>query len=265
MLNFGRICLVFLVGLVVTICSFVRLKYIPGFTTHKNFTYFYSYIGLWSSIEVYLSQVCCCMPAMAGLVRRTWSYLNNFWHGDQRLKSPQGATIVPGTQFNIFDSPTTGATDDIEQYSTSNSSSANRSKSQDSAPSPVIPLQPGQRSPPPPSPPPKHPSRAFITTHHNVNGIDGLPDILYHDHLNNVRLEVTDPPESPIRAQLRYIDRNMIPHDVELRGEYRRPSTPRPSGSRPPSRRAKRSFPRTMSPDLVPFAREKPSRDTLKE
>ncbi|KAF2166244.1 hypothetical protein M409DRAFT_23436 [Zasmidium cellare ATCC 36951] len=260
------ICLVFLVGLVVIVCSFVRLKYISGFTTHKNFTYFYSYIGLWNSIEVNLSQVCCCMPASIGLARQASTYLHHVRHHESRPESPLGATVVSGTQFEIFDPPSTiGATVDVEKYSTSQSSSANRSKSQDSAPSPVVPLQPGQRSPPTPSPPPKHPSRAFVTTHHDVSRSRDVPDILYHDHFNDVHLEVIDPPESPIRAQLRYIDRNMVPHDVELQGEYRRPSTPRPSASRPPSRRAMRYSPRTMSPDLVPFAKAKPSWDTLRE
>ncbi|KAK4497199.1 hypothetical protein PRZ48_011649 [Zasmidium cellare] len=225
------ICLVFLVGIVVLICSFVRLKYISGFTTHENFTYFYSYIGLWSTVEAYLSQVCCCMPAVAGLLERTSTYVQHLRHHEPRPESP-GATVVSGTQFTIFDPPSPSkATDDMEKYSTSQSSSANRSKSEDSAPSPVIPLQPGQRSPPTPSPPPKHPSRAFVTTHHDVSGSRDAPDILYHDHFNNVRLSVIDPPESPIRAQLRYIDRNMVPHDIELQGEPRRPSTPRPSTS----------------------------------
>lgn len=266
MLNFTRICLVFLVGLVVTICSFVRLKYIHGFTKHENFTYFYSYIGLWSSVEVYLSQVCCCMPATAGLVRRSSTYLKQLSHRGSRSESPPGATVLSETKSTIFDPPSSSrGTDDIENYSTSRNSSAHESRSQDSAPSPVISLRPGQRSPSPPPTPRMHPSRALITTHHDIGGNHGAPDILRHDHFNSVHLELTDPPESPIKAQLRYVDRNMVPHDVELRGEHRLPSTLRPSDSHPPSERAKKPVPRTISSDLVPFAREKPSWDTLKE
>lgn len=235
------------------------MKYIPGFTTHQNFTYFYSYIGLWSSIEAYLSQVCCCMPAMTGYVRRSWPCIHKSRHSSTLPTSSEGATVVPGTQFAMFDPPSTaGASEDVEKYSTSRHSSTN--KSQDSAPSPVIALQPGQRSPL--TPPPKHPSRQyFVTTHHDVSDTRGAPDILFHDHANEVRLEVTDSPESLVRAQLRYIDRDQNYHDVELQGEYpRRPATPRPS-----SKCAMRSFPRTLSPDLVPFAREKPSWDQLRE
>lgn len=229
---------------------------------HKNFTYFYSYIGLWSSIEAYLSQVCCCMPAMAGSVRRIASYINQPRRRSALSSHSQGATVVSGTQFDMFDLPSTGsASDDTEKASTSKKSSSNRSqRSQDSVPSPVTPLQPGQRNAATLSPPPKHPSRAFVTTHHNISDSSGAPDILYHDHMNDVRFEVIDPPESPIRAQLRYIDRDQRYHDVELQGVNRRPSTPRP-----PSRRAMRSFPRPMSPDLVPFSKAKPSWDTLNE
>lgn len=45
--------------------SAVRLKYLGGFTTETNVTWYYSYIGLYSSIEVYLSQICCCVPAVS--------------------------------------------------------------------------------------------------------------------------------------------------------------------------------------------------------
>ncbi|EME45043.1 hypothetical protein DOTSEDRAFT_149838, partial [Dothistroma septosporum NZE10] len=68
------ICSVFLVGVVVIACSCVRLHYLVRYGSGDNITYNYTYIAIWSLIEVHLSIVCVCMPATAGLAYRTWKF-----------------------------------------------------------------------------------------------------------------------------------------------------------------------------------------------
>lgn len=63
--------IVFLVGIVVTICSIVRISYLSKYGDSTNVTWNYAYIGLWSLLEVHLSVVCVCVPAAAGLFYRT--------------------------------------------------------------------------------------------------------------------------------------------------------------------------------------------------
>ena len=76
MTRFGVLS-VFLVGFVVTACSGVRLSYITLYSkSSMNITFDYRGLSTWSHIEVYLSLVCCSMPQMPGLVRRTWTYIS---------------------------------------------------------------------------------------------------------------------------------------------------------------------------------------------
>lgn len=70
--KFG-LCSVFLVGFLVTICSIVRLQYLVRLSDSINISWDFQYIGMWSLVEANCSVVCCCMPAMAGLVQRVWS------------------------------------------------------------------------------------------------------------------------------------------------------------------------------------------------
>ncbi|SMQ49276.1 unnamed protein product [Zymoseptoria tritici ST99CH_3D7] len=62
----------FLVGIVATGCSIYRMFTIYGLTTARNITWDFTSVGLWSLIEVYVSMICCCMPATAGLLTRCW-------------------------------------------------------------------------------------------------------------------------------------------------------------------------------------------------
>lgn len=67
------LCSVFLVGFLVTICSIVRLQYLVRVAETTNISWDFQYIGMWSLVEANCSVVCCCMPAMAGLIQRWWS------------------------------------------------------------------------------------------------------------------------------------------------------------------------------------------------
>lgn len=73
----ARISACFLVGFVVTACSIVRLTRVQGLQESRNVTWDFAPAGLWSLIEVYCSLICCCMPAMAGLIKRCWRYVLN--------------------------------------------------------------------------------------------------------------------------------------------------------------------------------------------
>ena len=56
----------FLVGLFVTVCSIVRLRYLAAFGQVTNATYHYNDIALWSGLEGDIGVICACMPTIAG-------------------------------------------------------------------------------------------------------------------------------------------------------------------------------------------------------
>jgi hypothetical protein len=60
------VVLTFLVGLFVTACSMVRLKYSSGVSKITNATYDYTDISLWSGIECEVGVICACMPTIIG-------------------------------------------------------------------------------------------------------------------------------------------------------------------------------------------------------
>lgn len=60
----------FLLGLFVTICSVVRLKFLAGWASSTNQTYDYANLALWSLIELNAGVICACLPGMASLFRR---------------------------------------------------------------------------------------------------------------------------------------------------------------------------------------------------
>lgn len=214
--------------------SIVRVFYIHGFTTNTDFTYYYSYIGLYSSIEAYLSQVCCCMPAAAGLARRCWSKTTSKTPTGSKRSSRQLGTPFRSASREptidsaaIFDGVATQDMEkghvDTEQYDQVKAS-GEYSSTNESADSPIV-----QRT--------SHNShqlrqqRSFeaswrnrasnrntsgTNTTGNSNGSWRTPDILYHDRQNQVRLEIHDPPREPVKATLTYLDRFDGKHDVEL-------------------------------------------------
>ncbi|RMZ30021.1 hypothetical protein D0859_05884 [Hortaea werneckii] len=64
------ICLTFVLGLFVTICSAVRLQYLVRWGDSKNPTWDYNSIAIWSAVEGNVSVICCCLPAMAGPIKK---------------------------------------------------------------------------------------------------------------------------------------------------------------------------------------------------
>lgn len=92
------ICSVFLVGVVVIACSCVRLQYLIRYGTDENVTYNYTYIGIWTLIEVHLSIVCVCMPATAGLAYRTWK----FAQGDEVATMTRPGTAADGDEKKLM-------------------------------------------------------------------------------------------------------------------------------------------------------------------
>lgn len=106
----------YIVGVAIIASSLVRLVYIHKFAAATNITWSYSYIDLWSNIEVYLSQICCCMPATIDLTR---SIRNHFTTADDSSISI----------FGGFDGP---SAEDVEKYEAASSYGS------DSAMAPVI-------------------------------------------------------------------------------------------------------------------------------
>ncbi|CAK1359630.1 unnamed protein product [Cercospora beticola] len=70
------VLLIFMVGLLVTICSIVRLQYLVKIGVSRNPSWDYNNAVIWSSVECNFSVVCTCMPAMAGLLQRIWAKLS---------------------------------------------------------------------------------------------------------------------------------------------------------------------------------------------
>ncbi|RMY70375.1 hypothetical protein D0863_05817 [Hortaea werneckii] len=64
------ICLTFVLGLFVTICSAVRLQYLVRWGDSKNPTWDYNPIAIWSAVEGNVSIICCCLPAMTGPIKK---------------------------------------------------------------------------------------------------------------------------------------------------------------------------------------------------
>jgi hypothetical protein len=60
------VILTFLVGLMVTICSIIRLQYLAKVNNLTNATYHYNDIGFWTGLEAYLGIVYACMPSILG-------------------------------------------------------------------------------------------------------------------------------------------------------------------------------------------------------
>lgn len=68
--------LMFSVGLFVTICSIIRLRYLVQWGKTTNPTWHNNYPALWSMVETNLSVVCACLPSMAGLFQRMYKVVS---------------------------------------------------------------------------------------------------------------------------------------------------------------------------------------------
>ncbi|KAK4502011.1 hypothetical protein PRZ48_007822 [Zasmidium cellare] len=67
------VCITFCIGLFVTLCSIIRLRTLAVWGSAPNVTWLYNPIAIWSNTEINLGVVCACMPAIAGLVQRSYT------------------------------------------------------------------------------------------------------------------------------------------------------------------------------------------------
>ncbi|KAL1883188.1 hypothetical protein Daus18300_000246 [Diaporthe australafricana] len=76
-LNMGRkkrvqLVLMFSVGLFITVVSIVRLSALVEFATTTNATYDNVPTAYWSVLELFVSIICCCLPAVRSLLKRVF-------------------------------------------------------------------------------------------------------------------------------------------------------------------------------------------------
>jgi hypothetical protein len=104
------VVLTFLVGLFVTTCSMVRLKYLSHIDETTNPTYDYTAISLWSGIECEVGVICACMPTIIGpllyffrehfgskLSSLSKSGASKFTTNASRIESEEGVKRLPST------------------------------------------------------------------------------------------------------------------------------------------------------------------------
>ncbi|KAM0700884.1 hypothetical protein Q7P35_012606 [Cladosporium inversicolor] len=104
------VVLTFLVGLFVTACSMVRLKYLSHIEETVNPTYDYTEITLWSGIECEVGVICACMPTIMGpllyffrehfgtkLSSLSKSGASRFTGNASRIESDEGVKRLPST------------------------------------------------------------------------------------------------------------------------------------------------------------------------
>lgn len=192
---------VFLVGIVVTVCSIVRLRYLSVFGQSLNFTYDYSFLGIWSIVEVYACIICVCMPAATGFFRRIyeWTVGPDYDDGDELTqgfdmeghgRAEMAHELEDGSNFS-------GKKMDLEKASFKG---ANRQ----SVTSPAALLDRDD-----------HAVRSDTAQ-------SRIPDLRYRDDENSIFLEVIHEPNSnePVRAKLSYVDRQETLHTIEIEGKH---------------------------------------------
>ena len=249
-----------LVGLAVLAMSITRVFYMHDFTTTFNTTYYYSFAGLYSAIEAYLSLIWCCVPGTQQLWRAA---TNNFSPLASKKPSRESIRISAPLQIperhDFAGIHTPRNLPDLEKGEHPDSAEKDYISDDESAPPPIVQRSSHNsfalkhRSSFEPIIERIEPHRSTLrssattaTRHSATTGTRNSaipsarnisyrassntirePDILYHDHQNRLRLEIHDPPDEPITAQLQYVDRNEGVHDLELQGR------PRESSSRP--------------------------------
>ncbi|KAK5228288.1 hypothetical protein LTR72_002171 [Exophiala xenobiotica] len=60
------------VGSFITVVSIIRLQSLISFAKDSNLTYHLLSVSIWSSIELYISIICACMPATRLFLQRCW-------------------------------------------------------------------------------------------------------------------------------------------------------------------------------------------------
>lgn len=195
---------VFTVGIVVTVCSIVRLRYLSVFGQSINFTYDYSFLGIWSIVEVYTCLVCVCMPAATGFLRRIYDWAVGDVEQDDDLtegfdmaahgQAEMAHELEDGSKFSSF---TTTKTERMDMEKCVNLTMNRRS-----ANSPV-PLLDNQIA-------------------RSETAQSRIPELRYQDDENSILLEVIHEPHSnePVRAKLSYVDRQETLHTIEIEGKH---------------------------------------------
>ncbi|KAF2207583.1 hypothetical protein CERZMDRAFT_119012 [Cercospora zeae-maydis SCOH1-5] len=244
------ILFIYLVGLAVTAISIVRIFHVRDFTSTFNTTYSYSFFGLYSGIEVYLSQICCCAPGMAGLATRlsasSFSSLGSKKSSRDSIRISAPLQTAERHDFATINAPREAP--DLEKAKYSGESNYILDD-EDGAPPPVIkrsshnsqalhnrssfePIIEGVSNSQSQRPMTYRSSATTATRNYRDSGTDArTPDILYQDHQNQLRLEIHDPPDAPIKARLQYVDKASGVHDLELQGRPRSHSQSRSRGA----------------------------------
>jgi hypothetical protein len=104
------VILTFLVGLFVTTCSMVRLKFLSHIDETTNPTWDYTKISLWSGIECEVGVICACMPTIMGpllyffrehfgtkLSTLSKSGASRFTGNASRIENEEGVKRLPST------------------------------------------------------------------------------------------------------------------------------------------------------------------------
>ncbi|CZT25708.1 uncharacterized protein RCC_11377 [Ramularia collo-cygni] len=201
------IMFVFLVGIVVTVCSIVRLRYLSVFGASLNFTYDYSFLGLWSIVEVYTCIICVCMPAATGFFRRIHDWaagpdadddehdLTESFDMEGHGHAEMAHELEDGSKFSSF----AKGHADLEK---ANFKGASANRKSVTSPAPLLSLE-------------RNCARSD-TAHSRI------PELRYRDDENSIFLEVTHEPNSnePVRAKLSYVDRQETLHTIEIEGKH---------------------------------------------
>lgn len=197
------IMFVFLVGIVVTVCSIVRLRYLSVFGQSLNFTYDYSFLGIWSIVEVYTCIICVCMPAATGFFRRVYDWAVGVDEGDDddftegfdmegHGRAEMAHELEDGSKFGSFATKN----GDVEK--------ANFASNRQDVTSPA----------------------PLLNRDHRIarseTAQSRIPELRYRDDENSIFLEVIHEPNSnePVRAKLSYVDRQETLHTIEIEGKH---------------------------------------------
>jgi hypothetical protein len=88
------ICLTFLCGIFVTVCSIIRLQYLIYWGHTQNPTWDYTSVAIWSSVEANFGMLCACMPPMARPIKKLYKKVADLASSFSMLS--EGSTITSG-------------------------------------------------------------------------------------------------------------------------------------------------------------------------
>lgn len=121
------ICIVFLLGFVVTVCSMVRFTTILPLRNTTNATWDFGHFVIWSEVEIHLSMVSCNLPALAGLIHRLrWRHRRRIASQGEEDQQPSGIARSNATKQASVTNEMFTADDDL--YEDSNGKIVRREK-----------------------------------------------------------------------------------------------------------------------------------------